>query len=56
MKAIEKVEYRRNGELIQISTKEKVEGVIMQENSGRFQLACTSQLLEGDLYDQLGMS
>ena len=36
MKAIEKAEYRRDRELIQLSTKEEVEGTIMQENLGRF--------------------
>ena len=56
MKAIEKVEYRRDRELIQVSTKEEVEGAIMQENLGRFQLAYVSPLLKGDLCDQLGMS
>jgi len=29
MKAIEKVEYRRYGELIQVSTKDEVEGMII---------------------------
>ena len=56
MKAIEKVEYRREGELIQVSTKDEVEGTIMQKNSDRFQLAHVLPLLEGDLYNQLGMS
>ena len=28
----------------------------MKENSGRFKLACTSQLLEGDIYNQLSIS
>ena len=51
MKVIEKVEYRRYRELIQVSTKDEVEGTIIQENLGRFQLAHVSLLLEGDLYN-----
>ena len=38
-----------------VSTKDIVESTITKENSGRFKLTCTSQLLEGDLYNQLGM-
>ena len=49
MKAIEKVEYRRHGELIQVSTKDEVESTIMQGNLSRFQLAYALPLLEGDL-------
>ena len=55
LKVIDKVEFRDRGDLIIVSTKDAIESTIMKENSSRFKLACISQLLEGDLCDQLGM-
>ena len=55
MKAIDKVEFRDRGDLIIVLTKNAVESAIMKENSSRFKLAHVSQLLKGDLHNQLSM-
>ena len=56
MKLIDKVEYYEQGELIQISAKDKVECIIIKEKTGRFKLAYLLSLLEGDLCNELGIS
>ena len=55
MKSIDKVEYYKQGELIQVSMKDKVEYIIIRENRGQFKLAHLLPLLEGDLYEELSI-
>ena len=52
---IDKVEHSEGGDLMQVPTKESVEGAIIKENTGRFKLSCSSPLLEGDLCEELGL-
>ena len=55
MKAINRVEYREEGKLIQFNTKEEVENAIMQENSSRFRLAYSTLILEDGLCAELSL-
>lgn len=56
MKSINKVEFKEEGVLVQVVTKEEVENAIMKENSSRFRLACSSPLLNDELSAELGLS
>ena len=56
LKAINRVEYRKDGELIQVSTKNEVENAIMRENSSRFRLAYSLLILEKNMCKELGPS
>ena len=56
MKAINRVENKEEGVLVQVTTKSEIENAIMKENSLRFRLACSSPLLENTLYEELGPS
>ena len=48
------MEYKEEGVLIQVITKEEVENMIMKENSLQFALLYSSPILEDDLYEALG--
>ena len=56
MKSINKVEYKEEGTLVQVVTKEDAENAIMKENSSRFRLAYSSPLLDDELCEELGLS
>ena len=56
LKAINRVEYREDGELIQVSTKNEVENAKMKENLSRFRLAYSSLILEENMCKELGPS
>ena len=53
---INKIEYCKYKELIQVSIKYEVESMISKENIGRFKLVYSLSLLERDLYEILGIS
>ena len=56
MNAINRVEYREEGILIQVNTKEEVENAVIRENSSRFRLTYSALILEDRLYIELGLS
>ena len=56
MKAINRVECRDNGALIQVSSKVEVERVIMKENETRFKLAYSLLMLNSDMCIDLELS
>ena len=56
MNTINRVEYREDGVLIQVNTKEEVENAVIQENSSRFRLAYSALILEDGLCTELGLS
>ena len=56
LKAINRVEYREGGELIQVSIKNEVENSIMRENSSRFRLAYSALILDDNNCKELGPS
>ena len=56
IKAMNRVEYREEGVLIQINTKEEVENTVMRENSSRFRLTYSALILEDRLCTELGLS
>ena len=56
LNAINRVEYRENGELVQVTTKEEIENDIMIENSSRFRLAYSSPLLDDELCEEVDLS
>ena len=56
LKAINRVEYRERGELIQVSTKNEVENAIMKENSSRFRLAYSTLILDDNICEELDPS
>ena len=55
MNAINRVEYREEGVLIQVNTKEVVENIVIRENSSRFRLAYSTLILEDELCIELGL-
>ena len=56
LKAINRVEYREDEELIQVSTKNEVENAIMKENSSRFRFVYSLLILEDFMCKELGLS
>ena len=56
MNAINRVEYREDGILIQVNTKEEVENAVIRENSSRFRLAYSALILKDRLCAELGLS
>ena len=56
LKAINRVEYRKGRELIQVSTKNEVENTIIRENSSRFRLAYSALILEDNICEELSPS
>ena len=56
MKAINRVECRDNGALIQVSSKVEVERVIMKENETRFKLAYLSSMINSHIHTDIGIS
>ena len=56
MNAINQVEYREEGVLIQVNTKEEVENTVIRENSSRFRLAYFTLILEDGLHIELSLS
>ena len=53
---INRVEYRDNGVLIQVTSREEVERAIIKENETRFKLAYSFLMLNSDMCVDLGLS